>query len=270
MAAPQTVTVEYSGNLAIVTLDNQEKLNALSQEDYYKLASTLREIAQHDEVLVTLLIGKGRFFSAGADITRPPPDLGKIEPRQYWLRALVLNNIDLADAFYTHPKILVTALNGPVLGLSAAVIAHSDFIFATPKAYLLTPFSSLGLVTEGGASLAFVRRLGVSKAKEALLSSRRIPVEELQQVGFVNQVLDAGGDEEKFKEMVLSEIRSRFGDHLVGSSVLEIKRLLREPGDREFSAQAVQEVFGGLRKFVDGVPQAEFKKIATGQKRHKL
>lgn len=64
MAASQTVTVEYSGNLAIVTLDNQEKLNALSQEDYYKLASTLREIAQHDEVLVTLLIGKGRFFSA--------------------------------------------------------------------------------------------------------------------------------------------------------------------------------------------------------------
>ncbi|KAE8415950.1 ClpP/crotonase-like domain-containing protein [Aspergillus pseudocaelatus] len=162
MVAPQTVTVEYSGNLATVTLDNQEKLNALSQDDYYKLASTLREIAHHDEVLVTLLIGKGRFFSAGADITRPPPDL--------------------ADAFYTHPKILVTALNGPVLGLSAAVIAHSDFIFATPKAYLLTPFSSLGLVTEGGASLAFVRRLGVSKAKEALLSSRRIPTEELQQV----------------------------------------------------------------------------------------
>ncbi|KAE8358596.1 ClpP/crotonase-like domain-containing protein [Aspergillus caelatus] len=255
----ESYLVEYSGNLATVTLDNQEKLNALSQDDYYKLASTLREIAQHDEVLVTLLIGKGRFFSAGADITRPPPDLGKIEPRQYWLRALVPNNIDLADAFYTHPKILVTAFNGPVLGLSAAVIAHSDFIFATPKAYLLTPFS-----------LAFVRRLGVSKAKEALLSSRRIPTEELQQVGFVNQVLDAGGDEEKFREMVLSEIRSRFGDHLVGSSVLEIKRLLREPGDREFSVQAVQEVFAGLRKFVDGVPQAEFKKIATGQKRHKL
>ncbi|GMG04167.1 unnamed protein product [Aspergillus oryzae var. brunneus] len=270
MAAPQTVTVEYNDNLAIVTLNNQEKLNALSQEDYYKLATTLREIAQHDEVLVTLLIGKGRFFSAGADVTRPPPDAKKAPPRQYWLRALVLNNIDLADAFYTHPKILVTALNGPVIGLSAAVIAHSDFIFATPNAYLLTPFSSLGLVTEGGASLAFVRRLGISKAKEALLSSRRIPVEELQQVGFVNQVLDAGGDEERFREMVLGEIRGRFGDHLVGSSVLEIKRLLREPGDREFGSQAVQEVFGGLRRFVDGIPQAEFRKIATGEKRHKL
>lgn len=76
MAAPQTVTVEYNDNLAIVTLNNQEKLNALSQEDYYKLATTLREIAQHDEVLVTLLIGKGRFFSAYVpyppSIQRPP------------------------------------------------------------------------------------------------------------------------------------------------------------------------------------------------------
>ncbi|OGM40664.1 peroxisomal D3 [Aspergillus bombycis] len=254
-ATKTTVTVEYSDKLAIVTLDNQEKLNALSQEDYYKLASTLREIAQHDE--------RRRYNppTPRSRQNRAPPVL---------VRALVLNNIDLADAFYTHPKILVTALNGPVLGLSAAVVAHSDFIFATPNAYLLTPFSSLGLVTEGGASLAFVRRLGISKAKEALLCSRKIPAEELQQVGFVNQVLDAGGDEERFREMVLGEIGSRFGDHLVGSSLLEIKRLLREPGDREFNAQAVQEVFGGLQRFVDGVPQAEFKKIATGQKRHKL
>ncbi|KAF7593694.1 hypothetical protein BBP40_010986 [Aspergillus hancockii] len=270
MAANQTVTVNYTGKIAIVTIDNQDKLNALTQEDYYKLATTLREIAEHEEILVTLLIGKGRFFSAGADVTRPPPDLGKIEPRQYWLRALVLNNIDLADAFYSHPKILVTALNGPVVGLSAAMVAHSDFIFAAPRAYLLTPFSSLGLVTEGGSSLAFVRRLGISKAKEALLCSRKIAVEELLQTGFVNQILDAGGDEERFRQMVLGEIQNRFGDHLVGSSVLEIKKLLREPDDRAFNSQAVKELFGGLHKFVQGVPQAEFKKIATGQKRHKL
>ncbi|RHZ48576.1 enoyl-CoA hydratase/isomerase family protein [Aspergillus thermomutatus] len=137
----QVVSVEYIDRIAIVTLDNPDKLNALNQDDYYRLATVLREIAGHEEVVITILIGKGRFFSAGADVTRPPPDLHGMDPRQYWMRALVLNNIDLAEAFYSHPKILVTALNGPVIGLSAAMIAHSDFIIASLSAYLLTPFA---------------------------------------------------------------------------------------------------------------------------------
>lgn len=168
------MTVEYSGKIAIVTLDNQVNLNALSREVYYKLASTLREIAWHNGILATLVIGKGCFFSASAGVLRPPPDLGKIGPRQYWMRAPVLNNFDLADAFYSHPKILVTALSGPVLGLSAAMVAHSDFILATPKAYLLRPFPSLGLVTEVGSSLALIHRLGLSKAKSVDMRSQYI------------------------------------------------------------------------------------------------
>jgi peroxisomal 3,2-trans-enoyl-CoA isomerase len=60
----ETVTVEYSGRTAIITLNNQRKLNALNQDEFYRLAAILREVAQHDEVLVTLLTGKGRFFSA--------------------------------------------------------------------------------------------------------------------------------------------------------------------------------------------------------------
>ncbi|KAE8421390.1 ClpP/crotonase-like domain-containing protein [Aspergillus pseudocaelatus] len=270
MSANHAVSAEYEGKIAIVTLDKPKKLNALSHDDYYHLATVLRGIAQKDTVLVTLLIGTGRFFSAGADVRgQSPDDLGGVDIRRYWLPALVVNNIDLADAFYSHPKILVTALNGPVIGLSAALIAHSDLIFATPETYLLTPFSSLGLVTEGGSSIAFARRMGLSKAKEALLFSRRINIEELKQTGFVNRVLDTAGAGQ-FKGRVLQEIHSYLGDHLNGSSMLEIKKLLREPGDRDFNAQAAREFFGGLRRFAEGIPQAEFKKIASGAKKHKL
>ncbi|KAE8374389.1 ClpP/crotonase-like domain-containing protein [Aspergillus bertholletiae] len=270
MTASPAVTIEYTGKIAIVTLDKPKKLNSLSHDDYYSLTAVLREIARKDEISVTLLIGKGRFFSAGADIrSKSPNDLGGVDIRRYWLPALVVNNIDLADAFYSHPKILVTALNGPFIGLSAALVTHSDLIFATPEIFLLTPFSSLGIVTEGGSSIALARRMGLSKAKEALLFSRRISIENLKQIGFVNQVLETAGEDE-FKQRVLEEIHSYFGDNLNSSSVLEIKKLLREPGDREFNAQAVKEFFGGLRRFAEGIPQAEFEKIASGAKKHKL
>lgn len=60
------ITVEYKGRVAVVTIDNQKKLNALNQHQYYAISQKLREIATHDEVYVTVLLAKGRFFSAYA------------------------------------------------------------------------------------------------------------------------------------------------------------------------------------------------------------
>lgn len=61
---PHGVSVEYRGRVAIITLDNQKKLNALTKDGFYQIAKFLREIETHSEVFVTILIGKGRFFSA--------------------------------------------------------------------------------------------------------------------------------------------------------------------------------------------------------------
>ena len=58
------ITVEYRGRVAVLTIDNAKKLNALSGFQYYDLAQKLREVASHDEVFVTVLTGTGRFFSA--------------------------------------------------------------------------------------------------------------------------------------------------------------------------------------------------------------
>jgi Delta3-Delta2-enoyl-CoA isomerase len=119
----------------------------------------------------------------------------------------------MTQAFYSHSKVLVMALNGPIVGLSAALSGFSDFIYCTPHTYLLTPFSSLGLVAEGGASAALVRRMGFPKANEALLMSRRVPAPELLACGYVNEILDCGmqGDGDgKFLEMVLERVNDRF------------------------------------------------------------
>jgi Delta3-Delta2-enoyl-CoA isomerase len=62
--ASEVVSVEYRGRIAIVTLNNPKKLNALTKEGFYRLARSLKEIEGHDEVVITLLTGQGRFFSA--------------------------------------------------------------------------------------------------------------------------------------------------------------------------------------------------------------
>jgi peroxisomal 3,2-trans-enoyl-CoA isomerase len=166
----------------------------------------------------------------------------------------------------------VTALNGPAVGLSAALIAFSDFIYAAPHAFLLTPFSSLGLVTEGNASIGFVQRLGISKANEALIMSKRISCDELVATGFVNKVFDVGGKDKssEFLAKVLEEVDDRLGAHLNGESLVLIKELIQKPMRAALDRQGVEEVFAGMGRFLKGVPQEEFGKIAAGTKKHKL
>lgn len=161
-------------------------------------------------------------------------------------------------------------MNGPAIGLSAALTGFADFIYATPNTFLLTPFSSIGLVAEGGSSIGFVQRLGISKANEALILSKKIGIEDLVSTGYVNKVFDFEKGDPKFLEAVLAEIDDSMGDHLVGSSLTKIKALIQKPMRDRLDAQGVAEVFGGLERFASGIPQAEFRKLASGEKRHKL
>ncbi|KAK7737777.1 dodecenoyl-CoA isomerase [Cytospora paraplurivora] len=272
MSTNSVIKVDYKGRIAIITIDNEKKLNALSQPQYYELSQKLREVAAHSEVYITILLAKGRFFSAGADvsISKEAP-AGEADVRQYWLRSFVAFNLNITQAFYTHPKILVVGLNGPVIGLTAALVSHADFIYCAPHAFLLTPFSSLGLVAEGGASRALVQRLGPGKANEALIMSKKISAAELKEAGFVNGVFETAPEEdEKFRGLVLREVEERLGPHLSGDSLLGIKKLIRQPEKDILDTMNAREVFGGLERFVAGVPQEEFRKLASGEKRHKL
>ncbi|KAF4977350.1 hypothetical protein FZEAL_6122 [Fusarium zealandicum] len=270
MAEESIIRLDYRGRVAVLTIENEHKLNSLGIMQYYDLAQKMREIATHDEVFITVILAKGRYFSAGADISfaknspTSGPDLHK-----HWLQNFVAFNLNITHAFATHPKVLVVGLNGPVVGLTAALVAFADFIYCAPSAFLLTPFSSIGLVAEGGASRALVLRLGAARANEALLMSRRIEAVELERCGFVNRIFDEG-DEGKFRERVLKEVDERLGEHLIGESLTEIKKLIRRPEMDVMHTQNVHEVFAGLERFMTGVPQQEFAKMASGAKRHKL
>lgn len=275
MANEDLIKLTYQDRIAIITLSRPEKLNALNQDLYYLLGERLREVDKQDNIFITILTGKGRFFSAGADvtITRPTGDLNT-NARRELTRSFVVNNLDITNTFAHHSKILVAALNGPAVGLSAALIAMADFIYAAPHTFLLTPFSSLGLVAEGGSSRALVERLGIAKANEALIMSKRITCDELVATGFVNKVITAPSgraeDSDGFFAKVLEEVEDRLGTHLNQSSLLKIKELIRRPERETLDRQNYQEVFGGLQRFMSGVPQEEFRRLASGEKKHKL
>jgi peroxisomal 3,2-trans-enoyl-CoA isomerase len=102
--------------------------------------------------------------------------------------------------------------------------------------------------------------------------SKKITCEEMVQCGFVNKVFkgkdqnDAAG----FLQQVLDEVEDRLGEHLNQDSLLKIKELIRKPYLDRLESNGVLEVNEGMQRFVSGAPQEEFRKIASGQKKHKL
>ncbi|KXS96028.1 hypothetical protein AC578_3921 [Pseudocercospora eumusae] len=266
------IVCEIKGRVAIIRINQPKKLGALSQDLFFNLAQWLRYIDSLDDVFITVLTGTGRFFSAGADVSVAGRDEGpKDEQYKRLLQTFAAFNMNITQAFYSHRKILVAALNGPVVGIAAAVVSLADFVYAAPHAYLLCPFTSLGLVSEGLACRAMANRLGPARGAEALLMSKRISCEELVQCGYVNKVFDVKKEEsEKFLQLVLEEVDNRLGEHLVPDSLLRIKALMKAPERDIYDSLGVKEIFSGMEVFMKGVPQAEFRKIASGQKKHKL
>jgi len=64
MAPTDEITLEKRGKVAIITLNREKKLNALGSDHYFRLATLLQEVAEMPDIYITVLTGKGRFFSA--------------------------------------------------------------------------------------------------------------------------------------------------------------------------------------------------------------
>lgn len=60
----ESIKVSYSGRIATITIDNDKKLNALDMDGYYALSKAMRAVALRDDIYITILTGKGRYFSA--------------------------------------------------------------------------------------------------------------------------------------------------------------------------------------------------------------
>ncbi|GAA6020219.1 hypothetical protein JCM11491_003852 [Sporobolomyces phaffii] len=267
MTATDPMLLEIRAPYAIITFNTPEKKNAMDVVLYKRLSTLLQQVDKMDEVKITVLTGKGDFFSAGADVKAARTSFDDAEARINSLKRLTEGNMDLGRAFYQHSKVLVAALNGPAIGLSAGLLGHVDFVYCVENAYLLTPFSAISLVCEGGASETFPRRMGLARANEALLMGKKLSSQELFQCGFVNHVFPAQRDG-KFGETVLKYLDEQFGGVDL-EAVLISKRLIKATYPNSDTAN-IREVFEGAERFATGKPQAVFAKLASKSLRHKL
>ncbi|BGO99782.1 3,2-trans-enoyl-CoA isomerase [Rhodotorula toruloides] len=267
MAPADAILVEIQAPFAIITLNQPQKKNALDSTLYKRLSSILQDIDRKPEVFVTVLTGKGDFFSAGADVKATREAFSGEDARVSALERLSGGNLDLTRSFYRHSKILVAGLNGPAIGLSAALLGYCDFIYAVENAYFLTPFSAISLVCEGGASQSLIQRMGLAKANEALLFGKKLSAQELHQNGFFNGLFPPQPDT-SFRKALLASLEQQLAG-LELDAIVKSKQLIRAALPDPEQANA-REVFAGAERFATGKPQARFAQLASKQMRHKI
>jgi len=135
----KTLLVERKGNVAVVTLNRPDKLNAVSLEMRLEFLDLLENLGLDDEVRVVVVTGAGRAFCAGADISEFEEETSELRQK----RAKVENMI---RRIYEFEKPVIGAINGVSAGDGSQWLLAFDLNVASEKARLAWPATRLGIL----------------------------------------------------------------------------------------------------------------------------
>lgn len=186
MSATTTETLEFEvvDGVGVITLARPEAMNALNMQLKEELGGTLEAIAAREDVRAVLLTGSGRAFSAGGDIVQMDPNRGPTVTRRRMRHLLHGTVFPLARL----EKPVVAAVNGHCHGLGLSLALACDIVYAAESAVFSMAFTRVGLVPDGAAIHFLPRIVGLSRAKELVLTGRRFGAAEARELGIAAHV----------------------------------------------------------------------------------
>jgi enoyl-CoA hydratase len=178
------IHIDRIDELALITLDRPEALNALSFDQLQDLNRLLDSIAASD-ARALLVTGAGdRAFSAGADIKELMGRTLVAVRAGAMLGQSVLAKLDQL------PMPSIALINGYAFGGGLELALACTFRLAAPTAKLGFPEIKLGLIPGYGGTQRLPRLVGEARATELILTGRTVDAAEAERIGLVNRVVD--------------------------------------------------------------------------------
>ena len=183
----EPVTLDKKGGAAILTLDREERMNALSRATLLAFGRIGRELALDPALRAIVITGSGeKAFCAGADL-KERTGMGPDEVRaQLGLYRSELGWLDRSRV----P--VVAAINGIAFGGGLELALLCDLRVAAAHAKLGLPETGLGIIPGAGGTQRLPRIVGEARAKELILLGSRIDAEQALGFGLVNRVSPVG------------------------------------------------------------------------------
>ena len=177
------VRYENKGATAVITLTRPDNMNAFTTELRADLYSAIERANADKTARVVILTGEGRCFSAGADLNdsvdRPVTDILLQEYRP------------VQEAIARIPKPVIAAVPGSAAGIGLSIALQCDLLVMADNAFLLSPFTTISLVPDGGLNWFLVRQLGYRRAFQLSVESERIPAQRCVELGLANKAVPA-------------------------------------------------------------------------------
>ena len=185
-----TIGVEKGDDIAVITLDRPERLNAWTHEMSREMHAAISSLNDDPEVGAMVVTGAGRGFCAGADIKdnfKARMDESGTEQRGGgdWI-SLVRSS-----------KPLIAAVNGACVGVGATMILPMDVIVASEDAKFGMFFVKMGVTPELASSHFLVQRIGLGRASEMCLTGRLYSGQEAFDMGLADRLVPAASLLEK-------------------------------------------------------------------------
>lgn len=145
------------GGVLTLTLNRPEKLNAIDNDMAAALLEALESAKTDASVKVVRLMGNGRAFCAGRDVSAAPTakDLQLVQA--------------VAQAIVSSPRPVVAAVHGWTVGAGLEWMLNADFVYASDNARFRLPEASLGVFVTGGIVATLPAMVGLSRAKALML-----------------------------------------------------------------------------------------------------
>jgi len=178
---------EDRGAVRILTIDGEAEMNVLSRALVAEVAQQARQAAVETAIRAVVLTGAGRrAFCAGANL-KERRGWTEDDVRR-WLTELhgALREVERC------PKPWIAAINGLALGGGCELALACDLRVIDPAAQIGLTETKVGVIPGGGGTVRLARVVGIGRAKDLILTARRVEAQEALQMGLVNRISAAG------------------------------------------------------------------------------
>lgn len=177
------ILLEIKNNVAIITINRPDKLNALNGQTINELADVFQTVKNNPEVFVVVITGSGeKAFVAGADIS----ELNQLDVLS--AKEFSEKGNDVFRKIETLEKPVIAAVNGFALGGGCELALSCHIRYASENAKFGQPEVNLGVIPGYGGTQRLARIVNSSRALEMILTGDMITADEALKIGLVNKV----------------------------------------------------------------------------------
>lgn len=181
----ETVRYAQDGAVAIITIHRPDAMNSFNTELRRDLLAAFQHAAGDDSVRAVVLTGEGRSFSAGADLK------GSLATDRTVEQQLQEEYRPILECIAEMGQPVIAAVGGSAAGIGMSYALACDLLIMADNAFLLSPFTTISLVPDGGLNWLMVHQLGYRRAFQLSVESERIHADRCLELGLANRVVPA-------------------------------------------------------------------------------